>query len=319
MMSRRTPAPATMIDTTLSAATEPADPDAEVLADVEIRVLMEAIYLRYQHDFRAYAPGLLRRRMVQAMAQMGYRRMADLQHALLREPPVFARLLQYLTVQVSEMFRDPAYFRTLREEVLPQLSTWPSLKVWVAGCSHGEEVWSMAILLHEAGLLDRTIVYATDINPQALQRAEDGVFPRDRAALFSRNYLASGGKGSLSDYYTCAYDAIAFDRSLRRQITFADHSLATDAVFSEVHLVSCRNVLIYFTPALQDRSIGLFRDALVRGGFLGLGSRETLQFSTHAGAFEAIDGHTDVKLYRRLPDNLVAKPGRRRTSSWTRQ
>ncbi|WP_083748687.1 protein-glutamate O-methyltransferase CheR [Pelomonas sp. KK5] len=291
----------------------------ETIGELEIRLLMEAIYLRYQHDFRAYAPGLLRRRMAQARDQMGYEHLSELQHALLREPAVFARLLQYLTVQVSEMFRDPAYFRVLREEVMPQLSTWPSLKVWVAGCSHGEEVWSMAILLKEAGLLDRTILYATDINPQALQRAEAGVFPRDRAAQFSRNYLASGGTGSLSDYYTCAYDAIAFDRGLRRQIMFADHSLATDAVFSELHLVSCRNVLIYFTPALQDRSIGLFRDSLVRGGFLGLGSRETLQFGAHARAFEPIHVQADVKLYRRLPDAAphdITPTTRRTTPPW---
>ena len=309
----------------MTASAMPADTAGEgieALDELEIRLLMEAIYLRYQHDFRAYAPGLLRRRMGQAMAQMGFERLSDLQHALLREPPVFARLLQYLTVQVSEMFRDPAYFKALREEVMPQLRTWPSLKVWVAGCSHGEEVWSLAILLHEEGLLDRTIIYATDINPQALQRAEAGAYPRERAAQFSRNYQASGGRASLSEYYTCAYDAIAFDRSLRRQIMFADHSLATDAVFSEVHLVSCRNVLIYFTAELQDRSIGLFRDALVRGGFLGLGSRETLQFGVHAKAFEPIRREADVRLYRRLPDpilpiNTSDKPARR-APSWTR-
>ncbi len=140
---------------------------------------------------------------------------------------VFARLLQFLTVQVSEMFRDPAYFKVLRDEVLPPARHLPSLKIWVAGCSHGEEVWSLAILLHEAGLLERSILYATDINPQALQRAESGVFPSERAAQFSRNLPRRGGRGSLSDYYTCAYHGIAFDRSLRRQITFADHSLAT--------------------------------------------------------------------------------------------
>ena len=281
----------------MSAVPELADP----LLDIEIRLLMEAIYLRYQHDFRSYAPSLLRRRLGQAMAQMGHDSLAQLQHEVLREPALLTRLLQYLTVQVSEMFRDPSYFKALREEVMPQLSTWPSLKIWVAGCSHGEEVWSMAILLHEAGLLERSLIYATDINPQALQRAEAGVFARERAAQFTRNYQAAGGRASLADYYSCAYDAITFDRQLKRRITFADHSLATDTVFSEVHLVSCRNVLIYFAPALQDRAVGLFRDALVRGGFLGLGSRETLKFSAHADAFERIAAdQPDVRLYRRL-------------------
>jgi chemotaxis protein methyltransferase CheR len=268
------------------------------LFDIEVRLLMEAIYLRYQHDFRSYAPSLLRRRMRQALHHMGHQSLSELQHAVLREPALFARLLQFLTVQVSEMFRDPAYFKVLRDEVMPELSTYPSLKVWVAGCSHGEEVWSLAILLHEEGLLERTVLYATDINPQALAKAEAGVFARERAAQFSRNYQASGGRASLADYYTCAYDAIAFDRQLKRQIMFADHSLATDAVFSEVHLVSCRNVLIYFTNSLQDRAVGLFREALVRGGFLGLGGRESLQFGAHAAAFEPFHPQPDVRIYR---------------------
>jgi chemotaxis protein methyltransferase CheR len=262
--------------------------DDDELFDLEIRLLVEAVLLRYQHDFRDYAIASLRRRMRQAMSHFRCATLTRLQERVLHEPDVFAQMLQFFTVQVSEMFRDPEYFRALREHVVPVLATYPSLKVWVAGCSQGEEAWSMAIVLAEAGLLDRTIVYATDINPAALQRAESGVYPLERLAQFSRNYLAAGGTGSLSDHYVEAYGGAAFSRRLKSQIVFADHSLATDSVFSEVHLVSCRNVLIYFNRSLQDRAVGLFHDSLVRHGFLGIGSRETLQFGAHADDFDLI-------------------------------
>ena len=275
-------------------------PDDDALFALESRLLLEALHARYQHDFRQYAPASLKRRLRQALAALGQPNLAALQHAVLRDAALFSRLLQYLTVQVSEMFRDPAYFRVLREQVLPELRTYPSLKLWVAGCSHGEEVWSLLILLQEEGLLDCSVVYATDINPEALRRAEGGVFALDRAAAFSRNYLAAGGTGSLSDHFSSGYDGIKFHRQLRRQVVFADHSLATDAVFSEMHLVSCRNVLIYFNDGLQARAVGLFRESLVRRGFLGLGSRESLRFNPHASAFEEAHAQTDVRLYRRL-------------------
>jgi chemotaxis protein methyltransferase CheR len=271
--------------------------DDDRLFDIEIRLLLEAVLLRYQHDFRNYAVASLRRRMRQAMIHFRCDTLTQLQDRLLRDPAAFSQMLQFLTVQVSEMFRDPWFFKALREQVLPVLATYPSLKVWVAGCSSGEEVWSLAILLAEEGLLDRAIVYATDINPEALQRAEAGIYPLDRVAGFSRNYLAAGGTGSLADHYTEAYGGAAFSRKLKNQILFADHSLATDSVFSEVHLVLCRNVLIYFDRALQDRAVGLFRDSLVRHGFLGIGSRETLQFGAHAEAFELIA--PEPRIYRR--------------------
>lgn len=271
------------------------------LDDIDLQLLLQAVYLRYQHDFRHYAPSSIRRRVGQALDALGMARISDLQHAVLRDEAVFARLLQYLTVQVSDMFRDPGYFRLLREQVVPELATYPSLKLWVAGCSRGEEVWSLAVLLHEEGLLERSIIYATDINPVALKQAEAGVFDLDRAAQFSRNYQQAGGRASLADYWHAAYDKLVFDRALRRQIVFADHSLATDTVFSEVHLVSCRNVLIYFDAGLQARAVRLFRDALVRRGFLGLGSRETLQFGPHALAFRALpDLPADVRWYQRV-------------------
>ena len=271
--------------------------DEDARFDLEIRLLLEAVFQQYQHDFRDYAVSSLRRRLQQAMAHFGCARLSDPQGRVLHEPEVFAGMLQFFTVQLSDMFRDPPYFRALREQVLPLLRTYPSVKLWIAGCSSGEEVWSLAILLAEEGLLERSIVYATDINPAALRRAEAGVYPLDRMAKFSANYLAAGGRGSLADHYVSAYEGALFDKQLKRQIVFADHSLATDSVFSEVHLVSCRNVLIYFNRALQDRAIGLFEESLVRKGFLGLGNRETLQFTRHAEAFEPLVA--EQRLYRR--------------------
>ena len=267
------------------------------LRDLEIRLLLEAVHQRYHYDFRAYALGSMRRRVQQAMTRFGCERVADLQHRLLHEPALFAAALDSFTVQVSDMFRDPPFFAALRRHVVPVLATYPSIKVWVAGCSQGEEVWSLAIMLEEEGLLDRTVLYATDINRQALRAAESGVYDVERLARFSANYLAAGGRGSLSDYYTSAYTGALFDARLRRTMVFADHSLATDAVFSEIHLVCCRNVLIYFTRELQDRAVGLFHDALVPRGFLGLGSKESLLLSAHAPAFEPF--RADEKIYRR--------------------
>lgn len=268
------------------------------LFDLELGLLLEAIYRRYHYDFRQYAVSSLRRRVRQAMGRFDCGRVADLQHRLLHEPELFAQAMQYFTVQVSEMFRDPDYFRVLREQVIPMLRTYPSCKIWVAGCSTGEEVWSLAILLHEEGLLDRTLIYATDINPEALAAAESGVFDIERIAQFSRSYQQAGGRASLADYYTSAYNGALFDRRLKRNIVFADHSLATDTVFSEVHLVSCRNVLIYFNRGLQDRAIGLFHEALVHRGFLGLGSKESLQFGAHAADFEPCA--REQRLYRKV-------------------
>jgi chemotaxis protein methyltransferase CheR len=253
--------------------------------DIELRLLVDAIYLKYHYDFRGYASASLKRRVKTAMDRLECETASQLQDRILHDPQLFPTLLDSLTVQVSEMFRDPGYFRALRSEVVPLLRTYPSLKVWVAGCSTGEEAYSLAILLHEEGLLPRTLIYATDINPHALQKAEAGIYEVDRIAGFTENHRKSGGRTSLSDYYTAAYGRAVFDAALKRQIVYSDHSLATDSVFAEVHLVSCRNVLIYFNRELQDRAVGLFRDALCRRCFLGIGSKESLRFSTHADDF----------------------------------
>ncbi|MES2264512.1 MAG: CheR family methyltransferase [Pseudomonadota bacterium] len=256
--------------------------------DIELTMLMEAIYLKYSYDFRDYTGASQKRRVLHAMREMDCTTISLLQSKVLHEPAAFTQLLQFLTIPVTEMFRDPTYYAGLREHVMPVLKTYPSLKIWVAGCSTGEEVYSLAILLKEEGLLERSIIYATDINPQSLEKAKKGVFPLDSMRDYSANYEAAGGRHAFSDYYTAAYNAALFDRSLCENVTFADHSLATDSVFAETHLISCRNVMIYFKKRLQERAFGLFHESLCHRGFLGLGSKESIDFSVYAPRFEPV-------------------------------
>src|SRR5580698_6676331 len=270
---------------------------SEKLEDIEIRLLLEALHLRYHYDFRNYALASIKRRLKVARDRLNFDTFSALQEGLLHDPAMLPRLLGYLTVQVSEMYRDPSYFLAIREHVIPHLRTYPSLKVWIAGCSGGEELYSLVILFREEGLEERTLFYATDINQEALRAAESGIFSLDRMRLFTENHRQSGGKSSLSDYYQAAYGRASFDKSLRRKVVFSDHSLVTDAVFAEMHLISCRNVLIYFDRTAQDRALGLFKDSLARKGFLGLGSKESLRFSQHAESFA--DFLREEKIYQR--------------------
>ncbi|MBD9650439.1 protein-glutamate O-methyltransferase CheR [Ensifer sp. ENS09] len=269
----------------------------EKVEDIEIRLLLEALFLKYHYDFRNYALASIKRRLKKAREQLGFETFSAMQEALLHDQAMLPQLLRFLTVQVSEMFRDPSYFQAIREKVVPHLKTYPSLKVWIAGCSSGEELYSLVILFREEGLEDRTIFYATDISHEALEAAEAGVYALDRIQLFTENHRKSGGKSSLSDYYQAAYGKALFDKTLRRNVVFSDHSLVTDAVFAEMHLISCRNVMIYFDRALQDRAVGLFKDSLARKGFLGLGAKENLRFSLHADAFT--DFVREEKIYQR--------------------
>lgn len=275
-----------------------APPREAELLDLEVDLFLEALFRRYQHDFRGYARPTLRRRLAQALSGLECESLSILQHRLLRDEALLGAVLRYLTVQVSDLFRDPGYHAALRSKVVPVLQTYPSLKIWIAGCSAGEEVYSLAILLEEENLLKRSIIYATDVSTAAIRSAELGVYPIERAKDFSRNYQLAGGKRSLSDYYTAAYDGIAFDRRLRQNVVFSDHSLATDSVFAEVQLVACRNVLIYFDPPLRDRAIGLFHSALVRKGFLALGAKENLRSSQYKDHFHEVD--REHRLYERL-------------------
>lgn len=266
----------------------PGHPAVASSVDIELRLLMEAIYLKYNYDFRDYSQASQKRRVLYALKQFDCPTISTLQSRVLHDPAVFLQLLQYLTIPVSEMFRDPAFFLALRQQVMPHLQTYASLKIWIAGCSTGEEVYSLAILLREEGLLERSLIYATDINPVSLEKARQGIFALGSIKGHTANYQQAGGQRAFSDYYTAAYESAVFDKTLRENITFADHSLATDSVFSETQLVLCRNVLIYFNKRLQDRALGLFHDSLGYRGFLGLGSKESLDFSVHTDHFEPL-------------------------------
>ncbi len=264
--------------------------------EVGLELLLDVVYRLYHYDFRGYVRSALARRLADVLPAIGVPTLRALRDRIVRDPQAAALLVSKLTVQVSDLFRDPDYFRELRDEVIPHLATHPSIRIWVAGCSTGEEVYSLAILLHEAGVLERTRIYATDIDRESLRIATAGVYAIDRVPTFTRNYQRSGGTHSLADYYTAGSGRVRFSDRLRAHILFADHSLATDAVFAEVHLVSCRNVLIYFDRDLQDRVVTLFRDALIPRGFLGLGASETLTLSAHEHVFET--HAADERIYR---------------------
>ncbi len=268
--------------------------------DPELSRLLDGIYRTYHYDFRSYAEASLLRRMSSALVHFKLPSLARLTDRVLADPTVFTELLRFLTVQVSDMFRDPIYFKALRELVVPYLRTYASLKIWVAGCATGEEAYSLAIVLAEEGLLDRSLIYATDINPDSLRVAEAGVYTTERLAKFSENHRLGGGKVSLAEYYSAAYGNAVFDRALKKRIVFSDHSLATDSAFAEVQLASCRNVLIYFERDLQERAIGVLRESICRKGFLGLGLKETLRFTRHAYVPGGRPGSED------LPEAMIA-------------
>ncbi|WP_449427499.1 CheR family methyltransferase [Rhodanobacter umsongensis] len=276
-------------------------PDVELeqaeLEQIELDLFVQALKRRHGHDFSQYAPASLTRRVRQLVHVHRCGSISGLTTRLLHEADFLPLVIQGLSVPVSEMFRDPQVFLALREHVLPVLASYPQITIWQAGCAHGQEVYSLAILLEEAGLYERSHIFATDFNPDALQRAREGIYPARDARLWSRNYLLAGGSQSLASYYSARYDFIKLDQRLRRHITFASHNLVTDKVFCEAHLVLCRNVLIYFSNPLQNRALALFRDSLVRGGLLCLGLRESLDFAPVAADFSAVDA--SLRLYRR--------------------
>ena len=265
--------------------------------EAQLQALMDAIYQRYSYDFRDYSAPSQRRRLNHALGRLHCATLDELQRKVLKDAVAFGQLLQMLTVPVTEMFRDPAFFLALREQVVPVLKTYPSPKIWVAGCCTGEEALSLAIILHEEGMLERSLIYATDINPVVLDKARLGVYPLLNMHDYGANYTAAGGLGSLDEYYTVEHATARFDSRLLDRINFADHSLATDSVFAETQLICCRNVLIYFNKALQDRALGLFHESLCHRGFLGLGSKESTNFSAFATQFEQQPG--PEKLYRK--------------------
>jgi chemotaxis protein methyltransferase CheR len=275
-----------------------ADPEHEELERMEIELLLEAVYRRYGFDFREYAPASLKRRLWRRMMAEGLNTVTQLHDRLLHEPASMERLLLDLSINVTAMFRDPSFYVAFREHVVPTLRTYPFTRVWCAGCSTGEEVYSLAILLREEGLYERTRIYATDINEQVLTTAREGVFPLEKMKQYTQNYIRAGGKAEFSEYYVAAYEGARFSRSLTENVVFAQHNLASDRAFNEFNVVVCRNVLIYFDKTLQNRVHSLFYDSLVMFGVLALGSKESLKFSEYEPCYEKLS--PTEKLYRKV-------------------
>jgi chemotaxis protein methyltransferase CheR len=268
------------------------------LERVEIELLLEGIFRHYGFDFRSYAYASLRRRVWKRIEAEGLPTVSALQERVLHDPEMMNQLLLDLSINVTAMFRDPAFYAALRTRVIPLLRTYPFIRVWHAGCSTGEEVYSMAILLTEEGLYERARIYATDINEVVLQRAKSGIFPLNRMQEYTENYIKAGGTRSFSEYYTAMYDGALFSPALLKNVVFSQHNLVTDRSFAEFNLILCRNVLIYFDKALQERVHGLFYESLATFGVLCLGSKESLKFSKYEDCYEAVSAAD--KVYRKV-------------------
>jgi chemotaxis protein methyltransferase CheR len=266
--------------------------------EIELELLLEGIYRQYGFDFRNYAPSSLRRRITNFVRSERVPSISALQDRILHDRNWLDRFLYALSVNVSAIFRDPSFYMTFRKEVVPLLRTYPFIRIWLAGVSMGEEVYSLAILLEEEGIYDRCRIYATDINEPVLKKAKEGIYSLGLMQTYTSNYMKAGGNQSFSRYYTAAYDRAIFKASLRDNVVFAQHNLASDASFNEFHVILCRNVMIYFNNELQAQVHNLLYESLVMFGILGLGAKETLRFSPHERAYEEID--KSAKLYRRV-------------------
>jgi len=271
---------------------------ARSVEDIELELLLEGIFRQYGFDFRNYALSSLRRRVLNFMRQESISTISLLQDRILHDHLWLERFLYALSVNVSAMFRDPHFYRTLRKEVVPLLRTYPFVRIWLAGVSMGEEVYSLSILLQEEGIYDRCRIYATDINDAVLKRAKEGIYPIELMQTYTNNYIKAGGIQAFSDYYTAAYDRVILKSSLRENVVFAQHNLASDSSFNEFQVILCRNVMIYFNSQLQAHVHHLLHQSLVMFGVLGMGAKETLKFSPHEHEYEEID-HAS-RLYRRI-------------------
>lgn len=260
-----------------------------LIEDIEVTLLLEGIFQRYGYDFRNYARASIKRRIHNLLQKTGHREISEIIPFVLYDESFFSHLLSHFSIPVTEMFRDPHFFKQLRREILPQLKKYPFLKIWHAGCATGEEVYSLAILLIEEGLYERTTIFATDFNDEVLHRAQKANYSVKSLATFDKNYELSGGLKSFSHYYEVENENIILDPTLQKNITFANHNLVTDGIFSEMHLILCRNVLIYFDKTLQDRVLKLLANSLIQLGFLCLGNKESLIFSSVASHFSEFD------------------------------
>jgi chemotaxis protein methyltransferase CheR len=266
--------------------------------EIELALLLEGVYRRYGFDFREYAPASLRRRVWRRVHAEGLSTLSALQDKLLHDPACMERLLLDLSINVTAMFRDPTFYVRFREKVVPLLRTYPFTRIWVAGCSTGEEVYSLAILLHEQELYERTRIYATDINESVLDRARSGVFPLDKMREYTQNYIKAGGQRAFSEYYLAKYDGAQFQRSLVENVVFAQHNLVSDRSFNEFNVIVCRNVMIYFDRALQDKVHRLFYESLMTFGILALGAKESIRFSPFEDRYAELDANE--RLYKKV-------------------
>lgn len=260
-----------------------------MVKDEEIELLLTDMLELHGYDFFEYSLASIKRRINRLMVIDKFPSVAELRYLVRTDKEYAARFVEEITVNVTEMFRDPLFYKTLRTKVLPELSRLPFIRIWHAGCATGEEVYSMAIVLEEAGLLDKSLLYATDINGAVLERAKKGIFPMNEMKLYSENYNRSGGMGEFSNYYTAGYNRVKFDDRLTSRMVFSTHNLVSDRSFNRFHLILCRNVLIYFNKELQERVLGLFSESLEPQGYLALGSKETMRFSHIAPLFTAVD------------------------------
>jgi chemotaxis protein methyltransferase CheR len=264
------------------------------LADNEIETLLNDVFESYGYDFTDYSKASIKRRINRLYSLDKFLSFAEFRYRLKSDENYFKRFIEEVTVGVTEMFRDPSFYKVLRERVLPVLGTYPHIRIWHAGCSTGEEVYSMAIMLKEAGLFEKSLIYATDINHLVLEKASKGIFPLSVMKLYTENYIASGGKKDFSEYYTASYNRVKFDEDLSRKMIFSMHNLVSDGSFNEFQLILCRNVLIYFDKQLQSKVFNLFEDSLENLGFLALGSKETIRFSTVVNKFQPIDAREKI-------------------------
>ena len=272
--------------------------------DIEVALFTEALRKRHGYDFGQYAPASFKRRVLSLVTALHLRSISELTERVIHDEGFVHAVIERLSVPVSELFREPQTFMALRERVLPALASYPHINIWQAGCAHGEEAYSMAILLRETGMYERAQIYATDFSDAALAKAQEGIYPARELPLYLENYRKAGGKARLQDYFTEKYDLLKMHDELRANITFANHNLVSDGVFGEMHLILCRNVLIYFTDPLQDRVLGLFRDSLVRGGYLCIGIKESLSFSGVAADFQLLS--KDLPVFRRAAPKAAA-------------
>lgn len=269
-----------------------------LINEEELNLLLNELMSEYGYDFTNYAKSSLRRRVSRLMVVEKFPSFAELYFRVKSDPSFLLRFIEEITVNVSEMFRDPAVFTFIRERILPVLATHPVIRIWHAGCASGEEVYSMAIMLEEANLLHKSLLYATDINPTVIENIKKGIFPISQMKVYSENYISSGGKKDFSSYYTAQYNRVIFNENLRSRMIAATHNLVTDRSFNQFQLIFCRNVLIYFDKTLQDKVLTLFDDSLENLGFIVLGSKESLRFSAIVNKYVMID--KGQKIWRKM-------------------